>query len=88
MQGDSDGRRGARAAALLVMAGLLTGDGAFGRSVARPSSSGASRAAESLEAERHRADPPPELASVRAQFDHTLSRVNDVFWTVEILGGR
>ncbi len=40
----------------------------------------------SLDAERRRADAlAEELAEARAQFDRTLARVNDLFWTVEIL---
>jgi signal transduction histidine kinase len=39
-----------------------------------------------LEAERRRADElERELAQARNQFDRTLARVNDLFWTVEVL---
>jgi signal transduction histidine kinase len=42
----------------------------------------------SLEAERRRADAlEEELARTRAEFDRTLARVNDLFWTVEVLPG-
>src|SRR3954468_10064405 len=40
----------------------------------------------SLDRERRRADGlAEELAAARALFDRTLSRINDVFWTVEVL---
>lgn len=43
---------------------------------------------EALDAERRRADAlADELRRTRAEFDRTLARVNDLFWTVEILPG-
>jgi signal transduction histidine kinase len=77
-------------AALLVVAGLRTqrwGLRRWSRSAAEAERASA-RLRESLDAERRRADAlAEELARARAQFDRTLSRVNDLFWTVEILAG-
>jgi signal transduction histidine kinase len=43
---------------------------------------------EALAAERRRADDlAAELQRTRAEFDRTIARVNDLFWTVEILPG-
>src|SRR6478735_160652 len=86
----SSGRetRSARKAALLVGLGALAQRWDLSRR-SRGSAAMERRLAElqeELEAERRRAEAlAQELASAQDEFSRTLSRINDLFWTVEIL---
>jgi signal transduction histidine kinase len=79
--------RSAQKAALLVVVGLLAQRwDPFGRSRRKDAVDRTDDLREALEAERRRAEAlAAELEETRERFDRTVARMNDLFWTVEIL---